>query len=58
MPSGIGGYYQCSKRDPSARTLDNQRLVERTRESHEDSDAELGACRMCEDLGDEGEDAR
>lgn len=51
------GYYQWSKRPQSARALDNQRLVARMRELHEDSRGTLGAGRMREDLAEEGESA-
>ena len=48
------GYYDWSKRLPSARQLDNQRLRGRIRELHEDSRGTLGAGRMREDLVDQG----
>jgi putative transposase len=51
------GYYDWSKRLPSARQLDNERLSGRIRELHEDSRGTLGAGRMQEDLADEGERA-
>ncbi|MGV8675452.1 IS3 family transposase [Pseudomonas aeruginosa] len=51
------GYYDWSKRLPSQRQLDNQRLLGRIRELHEDSRGTLGAGRMHEDLVDEGESA-
>jgi putative transposase len=51
------GYYDWSKRLPSARALDNQRLLGRIRELHEDSRGTLGAGRMHEDLVDQGESA-
>ena len=51
------GYYDWSKRLPSARELDNQRLLGRIRELHEDSRGTLGAGRMHEDLADEGKSA-
>ena len=51
------GYYGWSKRLPSARHLDNERLLGRIRELHEDSRGTLGAGRMREDLVDEGETA-
>ncbi len=51
------GYYDWSKRLPSARQLDNQRLLGRIRELHEDSRGTLGAGRMQEDLAEEGESA-
>ena len=49
------GYYDWSKRLPGARELDNQRLLVRIRELHEDSRGTLGAGRMHEDLVDDGE---
>lgn len=51
------GYYGWSKRLPSARQRDNERLLERMRELHEDSRGVLGAGRMREDLVAEGESA-
>ncbi|KGM50925.1 hypothetical protein N799_14415, partial [Lysobacter arseniciresistens ZS79] len=51
------GYYDWSKRLPSARELGNQRLLGRIRELHEDSRGTLGAGRMHEDLVDQGESA-
>lgn len=51
------GYYDWSKRLPSARQLDNQCLLSRIRELHEDSRGTLGAGRMWEDLAEEGESA-
>lgn len=51
------GYYEWSKRPASARQVDNERLVVRMRELHEDSRGTLGAGRMREDLADEGESA-
>lgn len=49
------GYYDWSKRLPSARQVDNERLLERIRDMHEDSRGALGAGRMHEDLVAEGE---
>lgn len=49
------GYYDWSKRLPSARERDNQRLLGRIRELHEDSRGTLGAGRMQEDLAEAGE---
>lgn len=49
------GYYDWSKRLPSARQQDNERLLGRIRALHEDSRGTLGAGRMQEDLVDEGE---
>ena len=51
------GYYDWSKRPESARQVDNERLVLRRRELHEDNRGTLGAGRMREDLADEGETA-
>ena len=51
------GYYGWSKRLPSARQHDNERLLGRMRELHEDSRGVLGAGRMREDLVAEGESA-
>ncbi len=51
------GYYDWSKRVPSARERDNQRLLGRIRELHEDSRGTLGAGRMQEDLAEAGEKA-
>lgn len=51
------GYYGWSKRLPGVRQRDNQRLLGRIRELHEDSRGTLGAGRMQEDLAEEGETA-
>ncbi|WP_087944982.1 IS3 family transposase [Xanthomonas phaseoli] len=51
------GYYAWSKRPASARQVENERLVVRMRELHEDSRGTLGAGRMREDLAEEGESA-
>ena len=51
------GYYDWSKRLPGVRALDNQRVLGRIRELHEDSRGTLGAGRMQEDLAEEGESA-
>lgn len=51
------GYYAWSKRPASARQVDNERLVVRMRELHEDSRGTLGAGRMREDLAEEDESA-
>lgn len=51
------GYYEWSARPASARQVDNERLVVRMRELHEDSRGTLGAGRMREDLAEEGETA-
>jgi putative transposase len=49
------GYYDWSKRLPSARQHDNARLRVRIRALHEDSRGTLGAGRMQEDLAEEGQ---
>lgn len=51
------GYYDWTKRVPSARQLDNLRLFGRIRELYEDSRGTLGAGRMHEDRIDECETA-
>lgn len=51
------GYYDWSGRQPSNRQVDNDRLLVRIRELHEDSRGALGAPRMHDDLIDEGETA-
>jgi putative transposase len=51
------GYYGWIKRLPSVRQRDNERLLGRMRELHEDSRGVLGAGRMREDLMAEGESA-
>lgn len=51
------GYYAWSARSPSARELDNARLLERIRQIHDDSGGVIGAPRMHEDLMAEGETA-
>lgn len=51
------GYYGWSGRQPSERQIDNDRLLGRIRELHEDSRGVLGAPRMHEDLVEEGETA-
>ncbi|MCR8713118.1 IS3 family transposase [Stenotrophomonas indicatrix] len=51
------GYYAWSKRPASARQVDNERLVVRMRELHEDNRGTLGAGRMREDLAEDGESA-
>lgn len=51
------GYYEWRTREPSARSIDNQRLLLRIRDLHEGSDGVLGRRRMHEDLCDEGETA-
>lgn len=51
------GYYEWRDREPSARALDNRRLLERIRVLHGASDGVLGRRRIHEDLRDEGETA-
>jgi putative transposase len=51
------GFYAWCGRKPGPRAMDNARLLVRMREMHEDSKGALGAPRMHEDLGDEGESA-
>lgn len=51
------GYYDWERRPLSARAVDNERLLERIREVHTDSQGAIGAPRMYEDLKDEGETA-
>lgn len=51
------GYYSWETRLPSARQLDNDRLLGRIREIHDDSQGCIGAPRMHEDLVHEGESA-
>lgn len=48
------GYYDWSKRLPSARQRDNERLLCRIHALHQDSRGTLGAGRMQEDLTEEG----
>jgi putative transposase len=49
------GYYGWCDRPMSRRARENQRLLERIRVLHTESDGILGAGRICEDLRDEGE---
>ena len=49
------GYYGWADRKPSLRQQENERLLVRMREIHEDSRGVIGAPRMHEDLTDEGE---
>jgi putative transposase len=51
------GYYAWERRPPSARCVDNARLLERIRAVHEDSRGAIGAPRMHEDLTATGEAA-
>jgi len=49
------GYYAWAARPPSARDMENQRILTRIKEIHEDSGGVIGAPRMHEDLSIEGE---
>jgi putative transposase len=49
------GYYGWQDRPLSPRAIDNERLVERIRVLHAESDEVLGAPRLWEDLREEGE---
>ena len=49
------GYYGWCDRPMSPRARENQRLLERIRVLHAESDGILGAGRIWEDLRDEGE---
>ena len=51
------GYYDWEGRPASARQVDNDRLLDRIRQLHTDSQGAIGAPRMYEDLTDEGETA-
>lgn len=51
------GFYDWEGRPPSARQIDNERLLKRIQEIHEDSQGIIGAPRMHEDLTEEGETA-
>lgn len=51
------GFYAWSGRTPGPRAQANAHLLVRIREIHEDSRGVIGAPRMHEDLGDEGERA-
>jgi len=51
------GYYDWVNRSPSPRQIDNQRLLKRIREIHEDSRGAIGVPRMHEDLLEVGETA-
>jgi putative transposase len=48
------GYYAWCGREPSARSLENQKITERIRHYHRRSDETYGAPRIVEDLRDEG----
>jgi putative transposase len=49
------GYYDWRAREPSARALDNQRLLQKIAVLHEASDGVTGSRRICDDLRYEGE---
>lgn len=49
------GYYAWAVRKPSSRSQENERLLTRIRQIHDDSQGAMGAPRMHEDLLDEGE---
>ena len=49
------GFYAWASRTPGPRAQADARLLGRMREIHEDSKGVIGAPRMQEDLGDEGE---
>ena len=57
MRVSASGYYDWEGRLPSARQIDNERLLKRIREIHEGSQGVIGAPRMHEDLTEEGETA-
>jgi len=57
LKAPASGYYEWSTRPASARQVDNEPLVVRMRELHEDSRGTLGAGCMREDLAEEGESA-
>jgi len=48
------GYYAWAAREPSPRSQENERLLTRIRQIHDDSQGAIGAPRMHEDLLDEG----
>ena len=49
------GFYDWEKRNPSARAIENDRLLSRIKQLHAESDGVLGAPRMWEELRFEGE---
>lgn len=51
------GYYAWERRSPSARQIDNKRLLKCIRAIHEDSQGIIGVPRMHEDLREAGETA-
>jgi len=55
LRASASGYYDWRGRPPSARTLDNQRLLTRIEALHAASDGVLGAGRLWEDLRYAGE---
>jgi putative transposase len=58
LKASPSGYYGWEKREPSARQIDNDRLLKRIREFNEDSRGAIGVPRMHEDLTEVGESAR
>jgi transposase InsO family protein len=48
------GYYAWKQREPSARTRANERLLERIRIHHQNSDGNYGRIRILKDLNAEG----
>ena len=55
MKVSASGYYDWVNRQPSRRAVDNERLLTRIKEIHEDSGGIIGAPRMHEDLKEEKE---
>ena len=51
------GFHDWARRVPSARAQDNARLLDKIRQRHTESDGVMGAPRMHEELGYEGETA-
>ncbi|MEX2131498.1 MAG: IS3 family transposase [Pseudohongiellaceae bacterium] len=51
------GYYDWEGRPPSARQLENERLLERIHQIHADSQGAIGAPRMRDDLSEKGKTA-
>ncbi len=57
MKVSASGYYDWVNRQPSRRSIENERLLTRIKEIHEDSGGIIGAPRMHEDLREEKETA-
>ena len=55
LRTSSSGYYDWRTREPSARAIDNQRLLERIEALHTASDGVMGSPRTWEDLRYEGE---